>query len=219
MGKKILITGATGMVGGALLELCLAEKGIEKIISFVRKKQAIQHDIVEQVEVPDFMDLSAYNEHFENVDAIFYCIGVYSGAVPKDVFRKITVDYPVHFAKSIYARSPQATFCLLSGQGADRSEKSKIMFARDKGAAENQLATIGFAGFHSFRPGYIYPVKKRKEPNLMYTISRGLYPILKHLGANTSIPSDQLAQAMLSIGLNGGSQEIYENKDMRNLLQ
>ena len=82
------------------------------------------------------------------------------------------MDLPLTVARALQRHSPEARFALLSGQGADRSEKSRVQFARDKGAAVNQLAALGLGGFATFRPGYIYPVVPRKEPNLGYVISR-----------------------------------------------
>lgn len=140
------------------------------------------------------------------------------GQVSDDLFKTITVSYAVKFAEAVKQNSPQAGVCLLSGQGADKTEKSRMAFARYKGMAENQISALGMR-FHSLRPGYIYPVKPRKEPNLMYTITRWLYPLIKLAGSNTSIPSTHLAEAMLLIGLNGYKQEILENKDIVNYLK
>jgi uncharacterized protein YbjT (DUF2867 family) len=142
---------------------------------------------------------------------------VYTGAVPEKEFRTITVDYPMALAKSLVTIAPNARFCLLSGQGADRTEKSKMMFARDKGAVENQLSAIGFQSFHSFRPGYIYPSIPRKEPNIGYTLSRLMYPLIKLLGKNLSVTSEKLATAMFEVGIHGYSKEIIENKDIRSI--
>ena len=110
--------------------------------------------------------------------------------------------------------SPQARFCLLSGQGADRSETSRMMFAKDKGIVENKLASMGFRSFHAFRPAYIYPVTPRQEPNLMYRVSRMIYPIIRLLGPKLSIRSTDLAKALFLTGLNGGPKEILENEDI-----
>ncbi|MCB9020327.1 MAG: hypothetical protein H6546_08350, partial [Chitinophagales bacterium] len=87
-----------------------------------------------------------------------------------------------------------------------------------KGAAENQLAAIGFKAFHTFRPGYIYPDTPRNEPNLSYRIMRKLYPLIKLLGPGQSIKASELAKVMFRIGLEGGKQEVYENKEMAMLI-
>ncbi len=211
---KVIVTGGTGMVGGLVLENCLNSDQVKEVISFVRRPSDIKNDKLKEVVVADFLNYDLLIEHFMNIDVAFFCIGVYTGAVPKEEFRKITVDYPVAFAKALYKYSPSANFCLLSGAGADRSEKSRTMFARDKGAAENQLSAIGFKSFHAFRPGYIYPVEPRKEPNLMYTISRWLYPLIRLFGKNASIKSTELAQAMFNVGMKGYEREILENRDI-----
>jgi uncharacterized protein YbjT (DUF2867 family) len=215
MSKKVVITGSTGMIGSKILQFCLHSSEINEVISLVRKPTGLTHQKYSEVVVPDFLNYENYVQHFNNVDIVYYCLGVYTGAVPTVEFRKINFDYPYNLAKTIYSYSPQATFCLLSGQGADRSEKSTMQFARDKGAIENALSALHFKSFYTFRPGYIYPTKKRKEPNTFYTLSRVLYPILKLLGNNLSITDEQLANTMFTVGLNGYTTEILENKDMR----
>ncbi|MBL0358346.1 MAG: hypothetical protein IPP72_16400 [Chitinophagaceae bacterium] len=127
MSKKALIAGASGMIGDYSLIIVYSEQ-ITEVVSIVRKPSGIVHDKLTEIVVEDFLNYDPYLQAFSGTDIIFYCVGVYTGAVPKDVFRKITVDYPVALGKAIYASSPGARFCLLSGQGADRSEKSRIMF-------------------------------------------------------------------------------------------
>ena len=163
----------------------------------------------------DFLNYAAINEYFKNQDVCFYCIGVYTGQVQRDEFRKITVDYTRAFSEALKENSPAATFCFLSGQGADQSEKSLFMFAKDKGIAENFLLSLHFAHTYIFRPGYIYPVTPRKEPNLTYRIMRRLYPVLNKIYYTRVISSEELADAMVDIGIGGGSATIYENKDIR----
>ena len=214
MAKKVIIAGASGMIGGILLDVCLKEDQISEVISLVRKPSGVLHLKLKELVVTDFINYDAFQSEFKDADIVFYCVGVYTGAVPRDVFRKITVDYPVALGKAIYASSPGARFCLLSGQGADRSEKSRIMFAKDKGAAENQLAGMGFKSFHAFRPGYIYPVTKRKEPNFTYRLMRVLYPGVRLLGKKFSVKSTALAKAMFLTGMNGSELEIFENRDI-----
>lgn len=219
MKKKVLITGSTGMIGGILLKLCLNSEEINEILALVRKPTAISHPKYNEIIVDDFLNYEKQAHLFVDIDIVFYCLGVYTGAVPADEFRRINVDYPLNLAKAINVKSPNAVFCLLSGQGADRSEKSTMQFARDKGAIENALAALNFKAFYTFRPGYIYPTKKRREPNFFYILSRYAYPILKLLGNNLSITDQQLANTMFEVGLNGYPTEILENKDMRRFIE
>jgi uncharacterized protein YbjT (DUF2867 family) len=215
MNKKVVITGSTGMVGSIVLQLCLDSNEVSEIISLVRKPTKIQHQKYREVVIPDFLNYQDQAALFNDVHIVYYCLGAYTGSVPADEFRVINYDYPLNLAKAIHEKSPNATFCLLSGQGADRTEKSTMQFARDKGAIENALSALHFKAFYSFRPGYIYPTKKRKEPNFFYTLSRLLYPVLKLMGNNLSITDYQLAKTMFTVGINGYSKEVLENKDMR----
>lgn len=210
---KVLIAGSTGMVGTLVLNICLNLDIIDEVRSLVRKPAGIQIPKLTEYVISDFEDYSHHYSLFKNIDSAFFCLGVYTGQVPDDQFKKITVDYPVQFAHALKQESPGATLCLLSGAGADRSERSKTSFARYKGMAENQISNLNMR-FYSFRPAYIYPVFPRKEPNILYTMTRYLYPLLKLLGSNYSIPSTELAQAIVNVGLNGAKTEILENRDI-----
>ena len=215
MKNKVVITGSTGMVGSIVLQLCLDSNEVSEIIALVRKPTNIQHPKYKEVIVADFLHYQDQASLFNDVNIVYYCLGAYTGSVPADEFRIINYDYPLNLAKVIHEKSNNATFCLLSGQGADRTEKSTMQFARDKGAIENALSALHFGSFYSFRPGYIYPTKKRKEPNTFYVISRMVYPLLKLMGKSLSITDQQLAKTIFHVGLNGYSKEILENKDMR----
>lgn len=201
------------MVGSLVLNHCLLSDKINEVRSLVRQPAGIEHQKLTEIVIHDFDDYSEHPDLFKDIGIAFFCIGVYSGQVPDELFKKITLDYAVKFASALKQGSPTATLCLLSGAGADRSEKSKTSFARYKGMAENQISKLNMK-FYSFRPGYIYPVTPRKEPNLIYRIFRFLYPVLKVLGNNFSIKSSELAKAMFNVGLNGADKEILENKDI-----
>lgn len=166
----------------------------------------------------DFTNYAGLEENFENIDVACYCIGVYTGAVNREKFREITVDYTIAFADLLKKKSPDATVCFLSGAGSDQSEKSRMMFAKDKGVAENYIVNLGMSKVHTFRPGYIYPVAKRKEPNFSYRLSRRIYPLMKLLMPNRVITSEELALAMFKVGMKGGKQFVYENKDIKQIV-
>jgi uncharacterized protein YbjT (DUF2867 family) len=213
--KNILITGSNGMIGQLILGYCLNHKDVAKVTSIVRRKSGFTHPKLVEIIHENFLDYSSITEHFKNIDTAFYCIGVYTGQVPKDEFRKITVDYTEAFAKTLRTNSAKTTFCFLSGAGADPTGKSSMMFARDKGVAENILLSLTFDQTYIFRPAYIYPVTPRKEPNFSYKLFRFLYKPLIAIYPNGGITSEELAKVMTNIGLNGGEKIVYENRDIR----
>lgn len=216
--KNVVITGASGMVGGIVLEHCLNDSRIGKVTSLVRRPSGINNDKLLEIIIPDFSNYSGMELHFQNQDVAYFCIGVYTGAVPDEKFKEITVDYTLTFSKMLKEQSPNAVFCFLSGAGADQKEKSRMSFARYKGIAENYLLKLKFKECYLFRPSYIYPVIKRKEPNFSYRLSRSLYPLIKLFGNNMSIKSTELGEAIYKVGLQGTSQIILENKDICKIL-
>lgn len=125
MNKKVVITGSTGMVGSMLLHICLHSEKISEVVALVRKKSGIKNEKLQEVVVNDFLNYEEYVHHFKNVDIVFYCLGVYTGAVPPNKFREITVNYPLALAASIVKHSPQTSFCLLSGQEQTEVSKAK----------------------------------------------------------------------------------------------
>jgi uncharacterized protein YbjT (DUF2867 family) len=215
--KNVVITGATGMVGRIVLRECLDSPNIGKITSFVRRPSGVNHPKLNEVIHANFMDYNDVADHFENIDVAYFCIGAYTGAVPDDKFKQITVDFTTVFADVLKQKSPNATFCLLSGQGADQTEKSRVSFAKYKGMAENYLIQKDFGNLYIFRPAYIYPVEQREEPNLMYRVSRKLYPLLKNVFPSSVITSEQLGKAIFKAGVQGAEKTVLENQDIKKI--
>ena len=215
MSKNVIITGPTGMIGSLAVEYALKRKDVGKVTIITRRPTGIKHNKLVEVIHTDFMNYSPIQEHLRDLDVALYCIGVYTGSVPDDEFTKITVAYTEVFTKAILASNKDVTFCFLSGGGADRKENSRMIFARTKGRAENFLLKQRFNAVYIFRPGYIYPVTPRKEPNLSYRITRTIWPVLGKMVPNLGISSVRLAHAMVDVGLKGAKMDTLENRDIR----
>src|SRR5688572_24082386 len=139
---KVIIAGSTGMVGSLVLTECLNSDKISEVRSLVRKPTGLTHHKLTEIVVQDFENYSARPDLFKEINTAFFCLGVYTGQVSDEMFKKITVDYAVQFAAALERYSPEATICLLSGAGADRTEKSRTAFARYKGMAENPISNL-----------------------------------------------------------------------------
>jgi uncharacterized protein YbjT (DUF2867 family) len=193
---------------------------VAAVTSVGRRSTGLENPKLREVLHQDFSNCTPLRDQLAGHDAALFCLGVYTGAAPDEEFRKVTVDYTVAFAEAVLAASPQASFCLLSGEGADQTEKSRMSFPRYKGAAENAALAMGFPRVHLFRPGYIYPVTPRDEPNLSYRIMRSLYPLARRLYPNIGISSEALAKVMVRAALEGtpGFQDpVLGNRDIRAL--
>ncbi len=215
---RLAIVGATGMVGGYALRYALEHPAVARVTSIGRKKLGIPHPKLDEVLHPDFADCSALAQPLSGQDAVVYCLGAYTGAVPDAVLRTISVDYTVEFARVLRGSSPAAAFSFLSGNGADPTGRSRLAFARYKGEAEKALLAAGFPCVYIFRPAYIYPVEPRKEPNFSYRVLRGIYPVFRVLFPNQVIPADDLAHAMVDVAVSargGQGGVVLENRDIR----
>jgi len=216
--KRLVIVGATGMVGGYALRYALNNPGVGHVTAIGRRKLSLSHMKLAQVLHPDFADCSALAETLSGQDAVIFCLGTYTGAVSDAELRKTTVDYTIEFARVLHGSSPGAAFSFLSGNGADPTGRSRIAFARYKGEAENALLAAGFPRVYIFRPAYIYPVEPRKEPNFSYRLLRVIYPVFRVLFPNQVIRADKLGRAMVDIAVRGTGKPgglILENHDIQ----
>jgi uncharacterized protein YbjT (DUF2867 family) len=220
--KRLVIVGATGMVGGYALRYTLEHPAVERVTAIGRRTLGISHAKLNEILHPNFGDCSALAETLAHQDAAIFCLGAYTGSVSDAELRTITVNYTVEFARVLHMGSPDAEFAFLSGQRADRTGKSRIAFARYKGAAESALLAAGFHAVYIFRPAYIYPVQPRKEPNLGYRLLRTVYPVFRMLFPGQVIRADDLARMMVDVavrGTKGRKESVFENNDIRAMLE
>jgi uncharacterized protein YbjT (DUF2867 family) len=219
--KRLLIVGATGMVGGYALRYALRNATVTTVTAIVRRKLGISHPKLREVLHSDFADCSSLSQALSGQDAAVFCLGAYTGAVPDIELRRITVDYTIEFARVLHGSSPNAAFSLLSGNGADPTGKSRAAFARYKGEAENAVLAAGFPRVYIFRPAYIYPVHPRKEPNFGYRLLRAIYPAFQLPFPNLVIRADDLAHTMVDASIQGTESEtkVLENRDIRAMVK
>jgi uncharacterized protein YbjT (DUF2867 family) len=217
---RLVIVGATGMVGGYALRYALEHPAVARVTAIGRRSLGISHPKLIEVLHQDFANCSALAEALSGQDAAVYCIGAYTGAVPDAELRRITVDYTIEFARVLHGSSSNVTFSFLSGSGADPTRKSRMPFARYKGKAEKALLAAGFLRVYLFRPAYIYPVQPRDEPNFSYGLLRRIYPVFRVLLPNQVIRADDLARAMVEVAVRPRGEDecegvVFENRDIR----
>lgn len=220
--KRLVIVGATGMVGGYCLRNALEDPAVGRVTSIGRRKLGISHPKLTEVLHSDFADCSPLAEVLSGQDAAMFCLGAYTGAVTNAELRTITVDYTIEFVRVLRLSSPDAVFSFLSGSGADPTGQSRISFARYKGEAEKAVLAVGFPSVCIFRPAYIYPVEPRSEPNFGYRLLRMIYPVFRVLFPNQVIRADDLARAMEEAVVSGTAHAggpVFENRDIRALVE
>jgi uncharacterized protein YbjT (DUF2867 family) len=219
--KRLVIVGATGMVGGYAVRYALGRANVGTVTTIGRKPTGITHPKLNEVLHQDFADCSGLAAALSRQDAAIFCLGAYTGTVSDAALRRITVDYAVEFARVVRDSSPRATFAFLSGSGADPTGRSRMAFARYKGEAEKALTAAGFPAVYIFRPAYIYPVQPRREPTFSYRFLRAIYPVFRLLFPNQVISADDLARTMVDAALRDVGTErqtiVLENRNIRAL--
>jgi uncharacterized protein YbjT (DUF2867 family) len=216
--KRLVVVGATGMVGGYAVRYALEHPAVGRLTVIGRKTLGMSDPKLREVLHRDFANCSALTEALSGQDAVVFCLGTYTGSVSDATLRTITVDYTIEFARELRHSSPEAAFSFLSGSGADPTGRSRLAFARYKGEAENALHAAGLPRVYIYRPAYIYPVEPRNEPNFSYRLLRMIYPAFRLVFPNQVIRADDLARAMVDVAVRDTSEvksTVFENRDIR----
>jgi uncharacterized protein YbjT (DUF2867 family) len=174
---KVIVTGATGMVGEGVLLECLANPAVDKVLSVSRKPCGHTHPKLEECLVADFRDLEAVEPRLAGYDACFYCAGVSSVGMSEADYTVVTFDTPVAFATTLARLNPDMVLVHVSGASTDGTEQGKIMWARVKGKAENALMRLGFRAVYNVRPGLMKPVAGQKNLKRSYRLMLPLLPV------------------------------------------
>lgn len=212
---KIIVTGATGMAGSEVLRQAILDDGISEIIALARRPLEITHPKIRTLLHQDFLNYDAVAENFKDADACIWYLGKSQLQVSKALLTVITYDYAVAAAKAMLGANPAIHFVFLSGNGADSTEKSNVLFARLKGKTENALLQLGFKKLTLARPDAIWPKHKHRNAPFAYKLAFPFYPLVERFTPSKIIGSVQLAKALLWIAKNPGEKNIYENVELR----
>jgi uncharacterized protein YbjT (DUF2867 family) len=218
---RVVLFGATGMLGsGALIE-CLAHPDVSEVLAVVRRPLDNRHAKLTELVHDDFLDFSPVAGRLSGFDACFFCLGVSSAGATEDAYRRVTRDVALAAASALLAASPDIVLCFISGAGTDSSERGRVMWARVKGEAENRLSELPFRAVWLFRPGYVQPVKGvRSRTRLYRAIYAGLgpaYPILRRLVPSFATTTEKVGLALIRAARDGAATRILSNRDINGL--
>jgi uncharacterized protein YbjT (DUF2867 family) len=220
---RVILFGATGMIGSGVLLECLADARIEAIVSVVRQPSGVADPKLRELIHDDFLDYVPICAEFAGADACFFCLGVSSAGMSEADYRRVTYEFTLAAAKEIIAESPESTFCYVSGAGTDGTGRGRVMWARVKGQTEQALLAMPFKSAYMFRPGYIQPLKgvrsKTALYQLVYTVVSPLYPILRTFMPSYVTTTVNLGRAMIEAAYSGCSQHVLETPDINALAQ
>ena len=219
---RVLIFGATGMVGQGVLRECLEDPGIESITIIGRTASGMVLPRVKEIVRADLFDYSGFETVFSAVDACFFCLGVTSSGMSEAEYTRLTYTLTLAAAQALSRIRPGTAFIYVSGSGTDSSEKGRSMWARVKGRTENDLLKLPLNAW-MFRPGFIQPMDgiQSKTPayRRFYKAIGPLLPLLHKALPNQVLTTREIGQAMIALARDGYSKRILEARDIRAVLR
>ena len=217
MTQKIILTGATGMVGEGVLLECLRDPQVTEVLALSRQPSGYGHPKLREVLHRDFQDLAAIESQLTGYDACLFCAGISSLGISKPEYERITHDLTLHVAETLLRLNPDSSFCYVSGAGTDSTETSRLHWARVKGRTENELLALPFRHVHTFRPGMIEPAPEQQHVLKMYKPLGWLFPVVRALGVGCTVR--EVGQAMLRAGARGYFRPVLDINDIVALAQ
>jgi uncharacterized protein YbjT (DUF2867 family) len=218
---KIILFGATGMVGQGVLRECLREPQVEKVLAVGRTATGQTSPKLTELVLMDMFDFAAIEPQLKSYDACLFCLGVSSAGMSEADYRRITFDLTLAAANTLVKLNPKMTFVYVSGQGTDSSETGRSMWARVKGATENALLALPFKAAYMFRPGIIRPLHGVRSKTPLY---QGFYVALKpvlglwqHFFPDHITTTEQMGKAMIHVVRDGAPKSLLDTRDINRL--
>ena len=204
---RVLLFGATGMVGQGVLRECLRAQDVESVQTVGRSPTGQLDPRLTEIVHPDMMDYRTIEASLQGFYACFFCLGVSSFGMKEADYTRLTYDLTLAAARTLARLNPQMTFIYVSGSGTDSSEKGRSMWARVKGKTENALKSLPFRAVYLFRPGVIEPLHGIQSKTRMYRL---IYPALKPVMAlmrvfapKQIVTTEEMGLAMLALARRG----------------
>jgi len=214
---KVLLFGATGMVGAGVLRECLLDDRVSEVIAVQRSPSGDAHPKLTELIRTDFFDYHDARDAFRGADACFFCLGVTAVGKTEEQYRRLTFDITLAAARTLAELNPGMAFCYVSGQGTDSTERGRSMWARVKGQTENALLRLPLRAY-MLRPGYIQPLggiqSKTRVYRAFYKIMTPLYPVLRRLTPNLVTTNETVGRAMIELASLGLTSRILEVRDI-----
>jgi uncharacterized protein YbjT (DUF2867 family) len=215
---RVVLFGATGMVGQGVLRECLIDPDVQTVLSIGRSATGQNHPKLRELVHRDLLDFSAIENELAGFDACFFCLGVSSAGMQEADYRRVTYDITMAAAQTLARLNSNMTFIFISGMGTDSTERGRTMWARVKGQTENALLRLPFKAAYMFRPGVIVPMHGIKSRTALYRVPYALLgpalPLLKAAFPKYVTTTEALGRAMIAVAKRGAPKKVLESSDI-----
>jgi uncharacterized protein YbjT (DUF2867 family) len=218
---KVILFGATGMVGQGVLRECLLDPGVASVLAVGRSPTGQRHAKLNEVVPDNFLDYSAIESQLTGCDACFFCLGVSSVGMDEERYRHLTYDITLAAARPLAKLNPRMVFVYVTGRGTDSTEQGRLMWARVKGKTENDLLKLPFRAAYMFRPAGIQPLhgirSKTAWYQAVYVIAAPLLTLLNRIAPKYMTTTEQVGRAMIKVARDGYPKPVLESEDINRL--
>lgn len=210
---KVILFGASGMVGQGVLRECLRDPGVESVLALGRTSTGRTHPKLRELIRQDLFDFRAAKADLQGYDACFFCLGVSSAGMSEADYTRLTYDLTLGWAQVLAEINSAMTFVYVSGAGTG----GKAMWAQVKGRTENALLAL-FPNAYMFRLAMLRPmqgeVSKTRWTRIGYALFRPLLPLVRVIAPGWVISTEELGRAMLRVTRQGAPKPILESRDL-----
>lgn len=219
---RVILFGATGMIGSGVLRECLDDDRVAAVLAIGRTSCGVTHPKLEELLHSDFTDYSEIADRLSGFDACFFTLGVSAAGMSEEAYHHVTYDLTVAAAEALLAANAELVFCYVSGEGTDSTEKGRFMWARVKGKTENRLLQLPLTAF-MFRPGFVQPLKGVRSKTALYqafySVAGPLFPLLRRLFPKHVTTTENIGRAMIEVADGGYERRVLENPDINRLAE
>jgi uncharacterized protein YbjT (DUF2867 family) len=218
---RVILFGATGMVGQGVLRECLLDPRVEAILCVGRSSIGQREEKLNEILLKNVQDLTGIEDRLRGYDACFFCLGVTSAGKSEADYRRVTYDLTIGVAQTLVRLNPGMTFVYITGAGTDSTERGRSMWARVKGQTENALLRMPFKAAYMFRPGIIRPLhgirSKTGSYRILYALLWPLIQILRAVSPNSLTSTERVGRAMIRVALEGAPSHILGTREINEL--
>jgi uncharacterized protein YbjT (DUF2867 family) len=218
---KVILFGATGMIGQGVLRECLLSPDVQLVQTIGRRATGREHQKLREIVRRNMFDFSDMAADLMGLDACFFCLGVSSAGMKEEDYERVTFGITLAAAKTLAQLNPDMMFIYVSGMGTDSTEQGPVMWARIKGKTENALLRLPFKAVYLFRPAFIQPLHGIKSRTriyrMMYVLSAPLFPVLHAIFPHYLTTTEKIGRAMINVSMRGYPKQILEARDINSV--
>jgi len=210
---KVIVFGATGMVGQGVLRECLRDETVDNVLVIGRNSIGQTHPKLRELRRPDMFDFGGVAVELQGYNACFFCLGVSAAGMNQTEYTRLTYDLTLGWAKVLARINPAMTFIYVSGAGTG----GNAMWAQVKKRTEDALLAL-FPNAYMFRIGALRAmhgeVSKTRWTRILYAVFRPLWPLVRVIASGSIITTEQLGRAMIRVARHGAPTRVLENRDL-----